>query len=370
MKKRSYRKCHKNIRHRTSKWSVPKPFCSLLKAGKIKKSVNDSKRRDKSLASGENVSLKNAWPACKIVQDAAGRVVFPPKVIMEVKALACQLPCERNLPFSRLSSADIAREAIENGIVASISGTTVWRWLSADAIKPWQYRSWIFPRDPDFAQKASRVLDLYQGIWNGKRLRPNDYVISADEKTSIQARDRNGLHTAPASGRSQRIEFEYQRAGALAYIAAWDVRRAKIFGLCAKSTGIEVYHRLVDLVMKQEPYRSANRVFWIADNGSSHRGQTSVDRLAKWYPNAIQIHTPVHASWLNQIEIYFSILQRKLLTPNDFTNIETLEHHLLAFQDHYEKIAKPFKWKFTKKDLNRILLKLSSDNTRREKMAA
>jgi hypothetical protein len=122
--------------------------------------------------------------------------------------------------------------------------------------------------------------------------------------------------------------------------------------------------------MKQEPYRSANRVFWIADNGSSHRGQTSVDRLAKWYPNAIQIHTPVHASWLNQIEIYFSILQRKLLTPNDFTNIETLEHHLLAFQDHYEKIAKPFKWKFTKKDLNRILLKLSSDNTRREKMAA
>ena len=92
--------------------------------------------------------------------------------------------------------------------------------------------------------------------------------------------------------------------------------------------------------------------------------------IRKWYPNAIQVHTPVHASWLNQIEIYFSILQRKLLTPNDFTNIETLEHHLLTFQDHYEKIAKPFKWKFTKKDLNRILLKLSSDNTRREKMAA
>jgi hypothetical protein len=137
---------------------------------------------------------------------------------MEVKALACQLPYERNLPFSRLSSVDIAREAINSGIVASISGTTVWRWLSADAIKPWQYRSWIFPRDPDFAQKAGRVLDLYHGIWNGKRLRPNDYVISADEKTSIQARNRNGLHTAPASGRSQRIEFEYQRAGALAYI--------------------------------------------------------------------------------------------------------------------------------------------------------
>jgi hypothetical protein len=290
--------------------------------------------------------------------------------MMEVKALACQLPCERNLPFSRLSSADIAREAINSGIVASISGTTVWRWLSADAIKPWQYRSWIFPRDPDFARKAGCVLDLYQGIWNGKRLRPNDYVISADEKTSIQARNRNGFHTASASGRSQRIEFEYQRAGALAYIAAWDVRRAKIFGLCAESTGIEIYHRLVDLVMQQEPYRSANRVFWITDNGSSHRGQTSIDRLAKWYPNAIQVHTPVHASWLNQVEIYFSVLQRKLLTPNDFVDLKTLERQLLAFQVHYEKIAKPFKWKFTKKDLNRILLKLSSDSASPEKMAA
>jgi hypothetical protein len=289
---------------------------------------------------------------------------------MEVKALACQLPCERNLPFSRLSNADIAQQAIESGIVASISGATVWRWLSADAIKPWQYRSWIFPRDPDFSQKASRVLDLYEGLWQGKRLRPNDYVISADEKTSIQARNRNGLHTATASARCQRVEFEYERAGALAYIAAWDVRRARIFGLCAQSTGIEAYHRLVDLVMMQEPYRSANRVFWVTDNGSSHRGQTSVDRLAKWYPNAIQVHTPVHASWLNQIEIYFSILQRKLLTPNDFPNLEILQQRLLAFQDHYESIAKPFKWKFTKKDLNRILRKLSSDPLQHEKLAA
>ena len=289
---------------------------------------------------------------------------------MEVKALACQLPCERNLPFSRLSNTDIARQAIESGIVASISGATVWRWLSADAIKPWQYRSWIFPRDPDFAQKASRVLDLYQGFWQGKRLRPNDYVISADEKTSIQARKRNGLHTATASTRCQRVEFEYERAGALAYIAAWDVRRARIFGICAQSTGIETYHRLVDFVMMQEPYRSANRVFWVTDNGSSHRGQTSLDRLTKWYPNAIQVHTPVHASWLNQIEIYFSILQRKLLTPNDFPNLEILEQRLLAFQDHYESIAKPFKWKFTKKDLHKILRKLSSNPLQYEKLAA
>lgn len=277
---------------------------------------------------------------------------------MAVIALACQLPCERNLPLSRISHADIAREAVENGIVASISGATVWRWLNADAIKPWQYRSWIFPRDPKFCEKASRILDLYQGIWDNKQLGPDDYVISADEKTSIQARNRHGRHLSPAPGQCQRIEFEYERAGAIAYMAAWDVHRAKVFGICTKSTGIESYRQLVDLVMQQEPYRSANRVFWIADNGSSHRGQTSVKRMSKWYPSAVQVHTPVHASWLNQIEIYFSIIQRKVLTPNDFSDLASVERRLLDFQVYYQQIARPFKWKFTKKDLREILDKI------------
>lgn len=279
-------------------------------------------------------------------------------MVIEVKALACQLPFERHLPLSRISHADIAREAVETGIVASISGATVWRWLNADAIKPWQYRSWIFPRDPNFCERASRVLDLYQGTWDGKCLGPNDYVISADEKTSIQARNRDGRHLSPSTGRCQRIEFEYERAGAIAYMAAWDVHRAKVFGICTKSTGIESYHRLVDVVMQQEPYRSANRVFWVTDNGSSHRGQSSIKRLSQWYPNAIQVHTPVHASWLNQIEIYFSVVQRKVLTPNDFPDLATVEQRLMDFQEYYEQISKPFKWKFTKKDLRDILGKL------------
>ena len=280
MKNMFYSKWHENIRYRILKWSVPKLSYLQPMDSKTNTSERNSICPEKSSASGVNGSLNNVWTASKIGQGEADRAVFPPKVVMEVKALACQLPCERDIPFSRLSNADIAREAVDSGIVASISGATVWRWLSADAIKPWQYRSWIFPRDPDFAQKAARVLDLYQGFWNGKQLRPNDYVISSDEKTSIQARNRKGLHTASGPGQNQRIEFEYQRAGALAYIAAWDVQRAKVFGLCTKSTGIVVYHQLVDLVMQQEPYRSANRVFWVTDNGSSHRGQTSVNRLS------------------------------------------------------------------------------------------
>jgi hypothetical protein len=295
---------------------------------------------------------------------------FPPEIVVEVKALACELPQERGLPFSRLSHADIAAEAVARGIVGSISGMTVWRWLSADAIRPWCHRSWIFPRDPQFATKAVRVLDLYQGIWEEQPLGPEDYVISADEKSSIQARKRLARGRPPAPGSRRKVEAEYKRMGALAYLAAWDVRRAKIHGFCRQTTGIEAYHGLVDLVMKQEPYRSARRVFWITDNGSSHRGQASVKRLAQWYPNAIQVHTPVHASWLNQIEIYFSIVQRKVLTPNEFDNLRELESRLLAFQSHYETKAKPFEWQFTKEDLKRLLKKLSIRNAEHQLAAA
>ena len=365
-----YKRWRRNIRHRIMKLFALKSFCTQPMALKTKKSANGLTCHVKSSASGVNGFLKNAWPVSKIAQGAAGHAVFPPKVVVEVKALACELPSQRNIPFSRLSHADIAREAVRSGIVASISGATVWRWLSADAIKPWLYRSWIFPRDPDFAEKAGRVLDLYQGVWEGKRLRPNDYVISADEKTSIQARNRKGLCTAPGPKRCRRVEFEYERCGALAYLAAWDVRRAKVFGLCEKKTGINAFHRLVDLVMQQDSYRSANRVFWVTDNGSSHRGQKSVERLSQWYPNAIQVHTPVHASWLNQIEIYFSVVQRKVLTPNDFSDLATLKQRLLDFQSRYEEIAKPFKWKFTREDLNRVLLNVSYIHSQSTLMAA
>jgi len=268
------------------------------------------------------------------------------------------MPTERGLPFSRLSHDDIAREAVRRGVVASISGATVWRWLSADAIRPWSCRSWLFPRDPAFADKAGRVLDLYHGLWQGAALGGDDYVISTDEKTQIQARRRRARGTPPAPGRARRVEFEYERGGTLAYLAAWDVHRAKLFGLCQPTTGIEPFRRLVELVMAHEPYRSARRVFWITDNGASHRGQASVERLACWYPNAVLVHTPIHASWLNQIEIYFSILQRKVLTPDDSADLSALEARLIEFQAYYEQIAKPFEWTFSRQDLKRLLHKL------------
>jgi DDE superfamily endonuclease len=263
------------------------------------------------------------------------------------------------LPLSRLHVPEIATEVRSRGIVAEISGTTIWRWLSEDAIRPWRQRSWIFPRDPDFTTKAGRVLDLYASCWEGKTLGKHDYVISADEKTSIQARIRCRPTLAPASTRDMRVEHEYDRGGALAYLAAWDVHRAKVFGRCEPTTGIAPFTRLVDQVMSVEPYASARRVFWVVDNGSSHRGQRAVDRLQQQWPNARLVQLPTHASWLNQIEIYFSVVQRKVLTPNDFVNLADTEARLLAFERRYEHTAAPFQWRYTRSDLTKLLERLA-----------
>lgn len=277
---------------------------------------------------------------------------------MEVKALACELPARSNLPFSRWSVSEVAREVRQSGVVARISDTTVWRWLHEDAIRPWQHRSWVFPRDPDFATKAERILDLYQGIWSEKPLKDDEFVLSADEKTSIQARWRVHPTLPTKPGSPMKVEHEYRRGGALAYLAALDVHRAKLFGRYEEKTGIAPFDRLVGQVMSQSPYKDARRVFWIVDNGSSHRGPKSISRLKEKYPKLILIHGPVHASWLNQIEIYFSILQRKVLTPNDFSSLDALEERIMEFQKYYESIAKPFRWKFTKRDLDNLLNKL------------
>jgi hypothetical protein len=270
------------------------------------------------------------------------------------------LPSELGLPLSRFSMSEIRREAIRRGLVASIGETTIWRWLSEDAIRPWHHRSWIFPRDPQFAYKAGRVLDLYEGVWERQPLGQNDFVICADEKTSIQARRRKHRSLSPQPGRPMRVEHEYVRKGAWAYLAAWDVHRARVFGRCERKTGIAPFGRLVRQVMSREPYRSASRVFWVVDNGTSHRGDRCQRRLARQWPNLIVVHTPIHASWLNQVEIYFSIIQRKVLTPNDFNSLTALEARLLAFQDHYQSAAKPFRWRFTRRDLAALLDKLAA----------
>jgi hypothetical protein len=310
-------------------------------------------------AGGESDSLNSGWRGWRTPTARVAPGPFPPEVVVTIKAMACERPADFNLPLARWSVSELAAHACQSGLVARIGRTTIWKWLSEDAIRPWQHRCWLFPRDPLFALKAGRILDLYEGIWEGRALGQEEYVISADEKTSIQARVR--LHASyPTRAQSpMKVEHEYRRCGAWAYLAALDVHRCKIFGRCEAKSGIAPFDRLVDQVMSQSPYREARRVFWIVDNGSSHRGQKCVDRMRARYPQIVIVHGPTHASWLNQIEIYFSIIQRKVLTPNDFPSLIAVGERLGAFERHYERMAKPFQWKFTRRDLLALLNELA-----------
>lgn len=218
----------------------------------------------------------------------------------------------------------------------------------------------VFPRDPGFAAKAGRVLDLYARIWEGEALAPAEYVLCADEKTQIQIRERRHPLVPPGPGQPQRVEHEYRRHGTCAYLAAWDVHHGRLFGEVVDRCANAAFDAFVAQVMETEPYASAGRVFWVVDNGTVHRGQRACDRLAARWPNLVLVHLPVHASWLNQIEIYFSILQRKALTPDHFEHRQTVADRILGFQAHYESIAQPFEWKFTRQDLADLLAKCPS----------
>jgi hypothetical protein len=277
-----------------------------------------------------------------------------------VKALACELPATTGVPLARWSSAELATELVTRSVVATISPSTVWRILRKDAIRPWFHQSWIFPRDPNFATKAATVLDLYARVFQGEALGPGEFVICADEKTSVQARCRCHPTLPPGTARMMRVEHEYERKGAVAYLAAYDVHRAKVFGRCEDTTGIVPFGRLVDQVMTQEPYASATRVFWVVDNGSSHRGRASVRRLEGAWSNLRLVHLPVHASWLDQAEIYFSIVQRKVSNPNDFTDTDEIGRRLGSFEQRYNAVAEPFDWTFGRDDLDKFCARLEA----------
>ena len=154
------------------------------------------------------------------------------------------------------------------------------------------------------------------------------------------------------------------------YLAAWDVRAGRVSGRCEAKTGIEPFGRLVRQVMDDPHYRCPggrsdvrSQVFWVVDNGSSHRGQVSAERLSRAYANATLVHTPVHASWLNQDEIYFSLLQRKVLTPNDSVNLQDLELRIKLYEELTNRQAQPFDWTFTKYDLLNLLQRIARKRT-------
>jgi transposase len=276
-----------------------------------------------------------------------------------VVALACQLPAATGVPLSRWTGPELLAEVTRAAPDEKLSASSVLRILAEHPVKPWQYQSWISPRDPDFAAKAAVILDLYQGYYQGTRLQPGDRILSVDAKPSIQARGRCRPTAPAARGRPVRVEHEYVRHGALALLAALDVHTGNVFAATPDTTGIAPFMDLIGQVMSRPEYKDAPRVFVIVDNGSDHRGQPAITRLAAAHPNAIMIHTPVHTSWLNQIEIVFSVIQKKVLTPSDFPGLGTLSYALLAFVHRYNRTARPFNWKFTADDLTALLHRIS-----------
>jgi transposase len=277
-----------------------------------------------------------------------------------VVALACQLPAATGVPLARWTGPELLTEVTRAGIPDQLSVSSVLRILAEHPLKPWQYQSWISPRAPDFAARANVILDLYQGYYDGKPLGPADRLLSFDAKPSIQARERCHETIPAAPGRVMRVEHEYVRHGALALLAGLDVHTGHVFASTPATTGIAPFMDLAGQVMERPEYKNAPRVFIVVDNGSDHRGQAAINRLRTAHPNAVMIHTPVHASWLNQVEIFFSIIQKKVVSPNDFASLDDLAATLLAFTERYNQTAKPFNWKFTADDLTGLLTRISA----------
>lgn len=306
----------------------------------------------------------------------AARGVFPPHEIVLVKAIACERQPEaeprepevpeprrpapippRERPLSRLSVNDVLRQAWDAGL--EISYSTVWRLLHRDAIRPWFQKQWLFPRDPLLREKAAPILELYHRRWQGEPLGPRDVVLCGDELTRLQALTRPYAGSPPAAGREARYEFSHKRSGeTLCYIGFLDVFSGRVYGETSSSNGIEPFERVLRHCLEMR-YAEAERVFLIVDNGSSHHPSTSPARLGKRFPKVTAVHLPVHSSWLNQKEIYLSILKRKALQPADFADLGQLSRRIAAFQSYYNTWAEPFRWRYTQADLAKYLERLA-----------
>lgn len=264
--------------------------------------------------------------------------------------MACEAAAETGRPISRPSLTDLVARATR-ALNRPVGRTTVWRMPHEDAIEPWQFAHWILPRDPAFAQKGGPILDRDQGRWGGRPLGPTAFGLSSAEKTSIQARQRRPDERPPGPGRARRVETAYKRRGAPPYLAAWAVRRGLVLGRCEGETGSKPVGRLVDPLLSREPSREAGRIFPIVDNGSWHRGQAPVERLRRRGKRITLGPTPVHASWLNRVEIYFSIIRGRVPTPNAFPDPGAVRVRLALSEELTNRRPKPVAGKVTRQDL-------------------
>jgi transposase len=267
--------------------------------------------------------------------------------------LACSRPCEKGEPFVRWSSAEIAQKLVALGVVVRIAASTVGRWLAQDKIKPWRFHHWQHILDPDlFLERARPILELYnnaqawwaQGVW----------IVCADEKTSIQARERPKPPDPAIPGHPVHVSHRYQRRGALHLFGAFSVVDGWVGGVCRqRKRFVDFQAFLLDVVIPEAVRRGVHTVALILDNGTTHAPKQlerwlEEQRQARGWTVAVEVFwLPPNASWLDQIEIWFSILQRKLLQPNHFTSLRALTLAILAFIARHNQTAKPIQWTYT-----------------------
>jgi hypothetical protein len=276
-------------------------------------------------------------------------------------ALACSRPQEEGVPVARWSNAEIASKLVGLSLVIGIAACTVGRWLASDKLKPWRYHSWQHILDPQtFLERARPVLRLYQRA--KELLKQGIWVVCVDEKTSIQAREREPAPEPTVAGQPVHVSHRYQRQGALHLFGGLSVADGRVYGLCRpRKRFVDFQAFLLEVIIPEALRRGVHTLALILDNGTTHAPK----QLEQWlkeqtavhsWPLTIQVYwLPKNASWLDQIEIWFSILQRKLLQPNHFESLKALEQALMDFIAYRNKTAKPIRWTYTVEKLEHKL---------------
>lgn len=305
----------------------------------------------------------------KTVPGPADRRLFPPVQQHEIVALATKPPRQEGHPISHWSISDLTRAVLQNKIAGSIAQSTIWRLLDQAAIKPHRWHYWLNSPDPDFYPKMYDIVELYLNAL--KMYEKGEILLSVDEKTSIQALKRKYPHKPTMPGRIELIEHEYKRHGTCCLTAGLEVATGQIMGMLTPNRPAEVFGEFIQWACRF--YDGAQRIHVVLDNLNTHyheltcravadfckcelgeieTGRQRRDFLADPSKRVVFHFTPSHASWLNQIEIWFSTLARKVIRRGDFSSVDDLEDKIIEFIGYYnEYLAKPYKWTYTGKPL-------------------
>lgn len=297
--------------------------------------------------SGSGASVGGRTPSLRMLLDPACRAFFPSAQRAQITALACTLPKDSGKPLSRWSSPDLAELAIEKKIVSSISASTIRQWLREEKIKPWQHRSWQKPTDPLFLEKATVVLNLYEQAQ--ELARRCEIIVCADEKTCIQALRVTGGVVAAGPGKTLRRGCRYKRLGIANLFAGLLVHTGETIARFFERKRFVDFQEFLSMILSSLWTRNIRVLHFILDNGPTHAPK----QIESWIeslrlPFAVQIHwLPKNSSWLDQVEIVFSPLQRKVLTPRHFDSIEEMKTRILGHLAERNKSPRPIRWSYT-----------------------